>query len=127
MSYNGYRLIINGTTVPDNLIGRGSWQFTKGKRITGSYVDGNQIDHIDVLPDRKVDIRVSIKPRTLAEHELIKGIFDLQEEVPVTYWDDFLCEYATGVFNMDAPACQHRDTKYGDIFYVATPIHLVEK
>lgn len=126
MSYNGYRVIIEGTTVPDNLIGRGSWSFSKPKRITGSYVDGNQIEHEDVLDNRKVDIRFNIKPRTLAEQDSIKGIFAKQEHVAVTYWDDFLCDYATGDFKMEAPTCQHRDTLYGDIFYVATPIHLVE-
>ena len=126
MSYNGYRVIIEGTTVPDNLIARGSWNFDKKKRITGSYVDGNQIEHEDVLPNRKVDIQFAIKPRTLEEQETIKGIFQKQEHVSVTYWDDWLCEYRTGDFKMDSPACQHKNTLYGTINYLATPIHLME-
>lgn len=126
MSYNGYRVIINGTTIPDNLIARGSWEFDKQKRITGSYKDGNQIEHEDILSNRKVDILFSLKPRTLEEQDSIKGIFQTQENVPVTYWDDWLCDYRTGTFKMDSPKCKHRDTIYGTINYLATPIHLTE-
>ena len=126
MSYNGYRVIINGTTVPDNLIQKGSWSFNRPKRIVSTWKDANQIEHQDVLPTRKVDISFSIKPRFLAEHELIKGIFSLQEQIPVTYWDDYECIYKTGTFYMDAVKISHKNTEYGDIWYTATPIHLTE-
>ena len=61
MSYSGYRVIINGTTVPDNLIAKGSWNMSKPKRIVSNWKDANQIEHEDVLPTRKVDIKFSIK------------------------------------------------------------------
>lgn len=126
MAYNGYRIIINGTTVPDNLIAKGSWNFSKQKRIVSQWNDANKIEHEDVLPTRQVDIKFSIKPRFLAEHEQIKGILSLQEHIPVTYWDDYDCSYKTGDFKMDAVTFQHKNTEYGDIWYVATPIHLRE-
>lgn len=126
MAYNGYRVIINGTIVPDNLIQKGSWNMSKPKRIVSSWVDANQIEHEDVLPTRKVDISFSIKPRFLSEQESIIGILALQEHVPVTYWDDYSCSYKTGDFKMDPVRFNHKNTEYGDIWYTATPIHLTE-
>lgn len=126
MSYDGYRVIINGTTVPDNLIAKGSWSFTRPKRIVSSWKDANQIEHEDVLPNRKVDIKFSLKRRKLAEQEQIIGILGLQEHIPVTYWDDYECVYKTGDFKMDAVEFSHENTEYGDIQYSATPIHLTE-
>lgn len=126
MSYGGYRVIINGTTIPDNLIAKGSWNLNKPKRIVSNWKDANQIEHEDVLPDRKADIRFSIKRRKLEEQEQIIGILSLQEHVPVTYWDDYTCSYKTGDFKMDAVTFNHENTEYGDIQYSATPIHLTE-
>ena len=126
MSYLGYRVIINGITVPDNLIAKGSWNMSKPKRIVSNWKDANQIEHEDVLPTRKVDIKFSIKRRTLSEQESIIGILGLQESVPVTYWDDYDCTYKTGTFKMDAVTFNHENTEYGDIRYTATPIHLTE-
>lgn len=126
MSYDGYRVIINETTIPDNLIAKGSWNLNKSKRIVSNWKDANQIEHEDVLPDRKADIRFSIKRRKLEEQEQIIGILSLQEHVPVTYWDDYTCSYKTGDFKMDAVTFNHENTEYGDIQYSATPIHLTE-
>ena len=72
MSYLGYRVIINGITVPDNLIAKGSWNMSKPKRIVSNWKDANQIEHEDVLPNRKKDIKFSIKRRKLAEQEQIE-------------------------------------------------------
>lgn len=126
MSYLGYRVIINGTTVPDNLIAKGSWNMSKPKRIVSQWEDANKVEHEDVLPTRQVDIKFSLKRRTLAEQEQIIGILSLQEHIPVTYWDDYTCSYKTGDFKMDAVDFKHENTEYGDIQYTATPIHLRE-
>ena len=126
MAYNGYRIIINGTTVPDNLIAKGSWDMSKPKRIVSQWEDANKVEHEDVLPTRQVDIKFSLKRRKLAEQEQIIGILGLQEHIPVTYWDDYTCSYKTGDFKMDAVNFKHENTEYGDIQYTATPIHLRE-
>lgn len=126
MSYLGYRVIINGITVPDNLIAKGSWEAGKPKRIVSTWKDANQIEHEDVLPNRKKEIKFSIKRRVLAEQEQIIGLFALLDHVPVTYWDDDTCSYLTGDFKMDYVPFKHENTEYGDIQYAATPIHLTE-
>lgn len=126
MAYDGYRVIINGITIPDNLIAKGSWNFNKLKRTVSQWEDANKIEHEDVLPTRKADIKFSIKRRILSEQEQIVGILDVQEQVPVTYWDDYTCSYKMGIFKMEAVTFNHENTKNGDIQYSATAIHLTE-
>ena len=124
--YLGYRIIVNGITIPDNMIKRGSFNATPQKRVVYSWVDANKVDHEDILENRKMSINFSLKVRSLSEHEAIKDVFDAEEFVTVTYWDDKSCSYKTGLFKMDAPTFTHRNTLWGDILYEPTQIHLVE-
>lgn len=126
VSYGGYRIIINGTTVYDGMIFKGSFKATPIKRIVGTWKDANLVDHDEILPTRKMDITFSVRKRTLDEHDAIKGIFALEESVPVTYWDDKTCTYKTGTFKMDAPPFIHDNTKDGTITYGPTQVHLQE-
>ena len=126
MSYGGYRLIINGTVIDNTMIARGTYQFTKVKRMVSTWNDANLIEHQELLSNRKVEISFSLRQRTLADQETIKGIFALQENVPVTYWDDYDCTYRTSTFYMQAPKITHTNTATGDILYNATAINLVE-
>ena len=123
MSYLGYRLIVNGTTIYNSMIKTGSYQMTPAKRIVTTWTDANLVEHQEVLSNRKVNISFSLRERNLEEQDSIKGIFALQENIPVTYWDDEDCEYKTGTFYMDAPQFQHRNT-IGGINYNATKINL---
>lgn len=125
MSYNGYRLIINGITITNDAIQKGTYHAVPMKRVVSTWKDANRVDHEDVLPERQMDIRFSIRERNLTEQENLIGLFSLQENVPVTYWDDKTCSYKSGTFKMDAPEFAHRNT-VGGINYEATPIHLVE-
>ena len=126
MSYAGYRLIINGITINNTIIARGTYQFLKAKRMAATWNDANLIEHQEPLENRKVEISFSLRVRTLAEQDALKGIFALQENVPVTYWDDYECDYKTGTFYMQAPKITHTNTATGDILYNATVINLVE-
>ena len=125
MTYLGYRLIVNNITISNDLIQKGTYQFTKKKRDAGDWKDANLTEHQDIYSSRKADISFSLRERNLTEQDSVKDIFTLQENISVTYWDDFTCEYRTGTFYMDAPKITHRNT-VGGINYAATPIHLVE-
>lgn len=125
MSYLGYRLIINGTQIDNDLIQKGTYEFTKEKRIPSSWKDVNELEHQQVISNRKVRISFAVRERDLTEQASIAGIFSLQENIPVTYWDDFACAYATGTFYMEAPKINHRNT-IGGINYAATTIVLKE-
>ena len=126
MSYEGYRLIINGTTIYNSMIARGTYQFTKTKRMVSTWNDANLIEHQELLSNRKVNISFSLRVRTLEEQDAMKGIFALEENIPVTYWDDYDCTYKTGTFYMQAPKITHSNTATADILYNATAINLVE-
>ena len=125
MSYNGYRLIINGITITNDAIQKGTYKAIPTKRVVASWLDANFIEHQDVLPTRKMDISFSIRQRNLTEQENLIGLFSLQENVPVTYWDDATCTYKSGTFRMEAPDFSHIST-VGGINYEATPFHLIE-
>ena len=125
MTYNNYRLIINGTIISNDLVQKGTYKATPTKRIVATWLDANFVEHQDVLPTRKMDIQFSLRQRSLAEQDYLKGIFATQESVSVTYWDDKTCDYKTGSFYMDAPEFSHIST-VGGINYAETPIHLVE-
>ena len=125
MTYNGYRLIINGITITNDLIQKGTYKATPTKRVVDSWTDANLVEHQDVLPTRKMDIQFSLRERNLNEQDSLKNIFSNQENVGVTYWDDKTCAYKSGTFRMEAPQFEHLNT-VGGINYAETPIHLIE-
>lgn len=125
MSYNGYRLIINGITITNDLVQKGTYKAIPTKRVVATWEDANLVEHQDVLPTRKMDIQFSLRERNLTEQDSLKGIFSTQENIPVTYWDDKTCAYQSGNFRMEAPEFSHIST-VGGINYEATPIHLIE-
>ena len=125
MTYNNYRLIINGITITNDLIQKGTYHAIPLKRIVGTWLDANQIEHQDILPTRKMDIKFSLRQRNLSDQDLFKGLFAIQENIPVTYWDDKTCAYKTGTFYMNAPEYSHLNT-IGGINYDGTEIHLME-
>ena len=118
--------MIGSTTVTDSLIQKGSYSFIKNKRSAGKWQNANGINDENLFGPKKVTIAFSLRERSLAEHESIKGIFADQEHVSVTYWDDYDCVYRTGDFEMKAPQIQHRSVILDGINYAATPITLEE-
>ena len=125
LTYADYRLIVNGIMIDNTLIQKGSYSFAKEKRIANSFKDAALIEHQQVLPTRKVVINFSLRERDLAEQDSLKGIFGVQENVPVTYWDDYECEYKSSVFYMSTPKFSHRNA-IGGLNYAPTPITLTE-
>lgn len=124
--YEGYRIKINGTEVPNMLISSGSYSFKNTKRVINKYTDGNGKEHVDYYKNKKAVINFSIRKRNLEEHKSICNIFTLQENVPVTYWDDYECKYKEGKFKMNDPLIKHTKAVGTDIFYQSTAIILEE-
>ena len=88
--------MIGQNIVPNNVIAKGTYQFYKDKRITGTWKNAAQIEKQDVYSLRKTVIQFSIIPMNLTDHEAIKWLFASQENLLVSYWDDYDCEYKTG-------------------------------
>ena len=125
MSYNGYRLIINGITITNDTIQKGTYKAIPQKRVVATWLDANFIEHQDILPTRKMEISFSLRQRNLTEQQNLIGLFSTQENIPVTYWDDKSCTYKSGTFRMEAPEFSVLNT-IGGINYAETPIHLIE-
>lgn len=127
LTYAGYRVKIGNTIISNDLIAKGSYSFIKAKRIPGDWKDAAQIQHQQVMDNRKVIISFSIRERKITEQDDIKAIFTTQENLTVKYWDDYACEYKEGTFFMDAPAISHLNTAVeGGLLYAATQIKLTE-
>lgn len=126
MSYSGYRVMIGQNIVPNNVIAKGTYQFCKDKRITGTWKNAAQIEKQDVYSLRKTVIQFSIIPMNLTDHEAIKWLFASQENLLVSYWDDYDCEYKTGYFYMERPQMSHSNSQAGSLFYEAIQIKLTE-
>ena len=127
LTYAGYRVKIGNTIISNDLIAKGSYNFIKAKRIPGDWKDAAQIQHQQVMDNRKVIISFSLRERKITEQDDIKAIFTTQENLTVKYWDDYACEYKEGTFFMDAPAISHLNTAVeGGLLYAATQIKLTE-
>lgn len=126
MSYSGYRVMIGENIVPNNVIAKGTYQFQKDKRITGTWKNAAQVEKQDVYSNRKAVISFSIIPMNLTDHEAIKWLFASQENLLVSYWDDYDCEYKTGYFYMERPVMSHGNSQAGSLFYEAIQIKLTE-
>lgn len=124
-TYLGYRVKIGNTIISNDLIQKGSYNFVKAKRICRTWNDADLKEHQDISATRKVTISFSLRERSLTEQETIKDIFATQENLTITYWDDYDCSYQSSTFFMDAPNIQHLNT-VGGINYAATPITLTE-
>ena len=125
MSYLGYRVKIGDTIISNDLIQKGTYNFNKAKRICKTWNDADLVEHQDISSVRKVNISFSLRERNLTEQESVNGLFGSQENLTVTFWDDYDCEYRTSTFYMDAPDIQHLNT-IGGINYAATSIKLTE-
>lgn len=126
MSYSGYRVMIGENIVPNNIMSKGSYQFFKDKRITATWKTAAQIEKQDVYDKRKVNIQFEVIPMSLEDHEAIKWLFAQQENLLISYWDDYDCDYKTGYFYMDRPPMNHSNSQGGSLFYEAIQIKLTE-
>ena len=124
--YSGFRLSINNTQVSNGIMQKGSYKFTKGKRITGQWTTAAQEEKVDVYDKAKVVITFTIHSMTLEEHEEIKWLLSSLEHLLVSYWDDYDCEYKTGYFYMDAPEIKHENSMYDTLKYDKIQIKLTE-
>lgn len=124
--YSGFRISINGTQVDNGIMQKGSYHFQKGKRITGQWTTAAQKEKLDVYDEPKVLITFTIHSMTLEEHENIKWLFSQLDNLLISYWDDYDCEYKTGYFYMEAPDMPHANTEYGTIKYDKIAIKLTE-
>ncbi len=127
MSYQGYRVKIAGIEIPNMLIASGTYSSRKEPRIAGSWTDGYGKKHIEYHSQKRTVITFSIRERNLEEQKSIKDVFANTKNVVVEYWDDFECEYKTGVFDMANITVSHKKATNENVLYNATQFKLEER
>lgn len=126
MAFNGTRITIGTTPVPNSLIEKGSYTATTVRRVSKQWRDGTGTDHVDYFPDPKMEIAFNIRERSLEEQASICELFQHVSNLIVTYWDDATCTYKMGRFYMDNPTFSHLTAYPDNIQYAATTVTLHE-
>lgn len=127
MNYAGYRIKINGITIPNHLIARGTYSAKKSLRVSASYTDATGHDHVDYFKEPKLNISFAIRERNMREQEEIKDLFGLSGDIPVIYWSDCEMQYKESIFHISDIEVKHINAFKDDIQYEATTISLEER
>lgn len=125
--YSGYRVKINGKTLKNNLIAKGTYSCVEGKRIADTWEDLNLIEHEYVLDNTKTQISFSIREHKLSEHEDVISYFTEMNNATVEYWSDTDMTYKTGVFKIEEITYSHSDANDDEIFYKVTKVTMIER
>lgn len=126
MSYDGYRIKIEGIKVENTWITRGTWGVSSEERIADTYTDANLVEHVITTGEYKKTIEFSIREHDAAEHKEIMKILKKRTNISVTYWDDMTGEYSSGIFRMESVKFAHKNAGAGSIEYQETGIKLIE-
>ena len=126
MSYQGYRLKINNITVPENHIGRGSYNLHVEDRIIDEWTDGDRINHVSSIGSKRHTITFSLRQHASDEHATFLSYVAQTKNIPVQYYDDMTDTYKTGSFHIEGIDFAHQTVRSGMIWYDDTPVILEE-
>lgn len=73
--FNGYRLKIGETIIPNNYIAKGTYSCVPNQRIIGKWTDGNGIEHTNYYPNAKYTISFSLRECDSSESEALFRLF----------------------------------------------------
>lgn len=124
--YQGYRLKIDDTIVPNEIIARGTFSFQKVDRIIDSYEDEKGVTHEVVADKKRVLIGFSFKEHDSSEHLVFCRYINKKDNVSVEYYDDEENVYEPGIFKIEASAFTHRNVIGNNILYNSCAIKLTE-
>lgn len=130
MSYKGYLIEINGLRLPYidgvNIFENGAYNFQKERRSNFDWTDITGKNHHEVTPTERAVIKFKIKERTLEQQKKLIALFSTLENIQVTYYDDYLCEYVTSRFYVDNKTQTTGIATRDNIYYKAEEITLKE-
>ena len=122
--YQGHRIKINGTTIGNSMIKRGTYYSVPTTRVISSYYDAAGGFHEELSPVKKMEIGFTIREHSVEEHTAIMAAFT-GRNVSVEYWNDTSGTYDIGVFRVDDLKTSHKHTAVG-IWYGEIPVKLKE-
>ena len=125
MSYSGYRIKIGATTIKNNMMAPDTYNVTKNKRVIYTWTDANQVEHQEIAPEKNVEIKFSIRERSMEDQATIAPIFQTLDNLTVEFWDDIQQQYVQQTCYMDPPTIQSR-AHGASLMYDETPVHLTE-
>jgi hypothetical protein len=105
MSYKGYRVKVNGVTIDNMMIVRGSYSMKREQRVIDSYYDAAGTLHEELSPASKAHIKFTVRDRSMEEQAVLLTAFSTGRNVTVQYFDDSTMDYNIGVFRVE-------DTEY---------------
>lgn len=126
MAYQGYRIKVNGTTIGNMMIKRGSYYAKPTRRVLESYYDAAGGFHEELSPVVKMEIGFTVREHDMDEHAALISAFSTGRNVSVEYWNDNTREYAAGVFRVDDMKMPHKYALPGRIRYGEIAVKLKE-
>lgn len=126
MAYNGYRLKIGDTAIPNGYIAKGSYSVVPNQRVVGKWTDGNGVEHTSYYPNPKYVISFALRECDTTESATLFGLFQ-NNELTVNFWDDRTQTYRNGNFTVKISAFSHTNILGGKILYNTTKITLTER
>lgn len=124
--YEGYRIKINGITVSNLMIAKGSYLLKKADRIIDSWNDADDVEHVVAMQNKRVTITFRLRKHKLSEHAAFASLTAKTLKVPVEYYDDQAQSYISGTFRMKEVTFSHDNAAGNSINYSETEIQLTE-
>ncbi len=124
--YQGYRLKIEGETIPNTIMAKGSYSISKEDRTAETWTDAFGKDHVRTYGKTKTTITFSLREHDSTEHGGIVAVFRNRHDVSVDYYDDDTDTYKNGMFRMTVGGYAHRDAHGEKVQYNTTPVTLEE-
>lgn len=134
----GWLIKFGDVQLPNSFLLTDGWESTPNQRVElDAYRDANILLHRETASDFKTKLKLNIREMTLTERIAFDNVIGLatlpvtdkkQRKVAVTYWNDEVLEYASGIFYMTDPTYViHRvDEQNKDIEYNPFTITLIE-
>lgn len=120
MSYQGYRIKVNGRIIDNMMIVKGTYYSKPTRRVVSSYYDAAGGFHEELSPVVKMEIGFTIREHDMEEHTALLSAFSTGRNVSVEYWNDTTGSYATAVFRAEDFTTPHQYAlqnriRYGEI------------
>lgn len=137
-NFQGWLIKFGDVQLPNSFLLADGWESTPNQRIEiDAYRDANVLLHRETSSNFKTKMKLNIKELTLEERIAFDNVIGLatlsstdkkERRVSVTYWNDEILNYTSGVFYMtDVTYVIHRvDEENNDIEYNPYSITLTE-
>lgn len=123
---DGYRVIINGVTIPDSWIAPGTYTSQHVPRVLQSYYTQDGVLHEDLSPRARAVITFSLREHRDSEQSDFMEAFRARHQVPVTYWDDDTASYNQAICKVTLGKHSHSYVRGRHIMYGALQVTLEE-